>query len=458
MQIETHLEYDAILASPTEAIHLGLRFRAPESGERRPRPIAFSLVLDRSGSMGGAALEHAQEAARMVVRHLRKEDLFSLTVFDDSALTLVPLGPVTDPDGVLSIIDRIDVGGCTNLTAGWMLGRDELKKAPPEVSRRLLLLSDGQLNHGVTDPGQVSQVVAHGYATHGIRTSALGFGDDYDEDLLSLLATSTSGGFYDASSPERLPAIFTAELDGLQQLVVQNLRVRLTPLMFCEGVILYGQYPWKHLDPKTVEITVGDLVSGEERTLVFGLNLTALPPGVDGTPLITLDEEELIRVEIAWESLTEQGISSKTWAQTIRARREQDPTRITLNEEMVPWIAAQQAAKTTREVIEAVDRGEIEEARRTLRRAVARLKAYPDRVDTADGVRLLRETLDRLEAENGLSSRGRKLTRASSIDFAEMSTARYGSTAEIMEELPTYKRRSSRRDAAEPAPEDTSRT
>lgn len=456
MQIETHLEYDAILANPTDPVHLGLRFTAPNLEEKRSRPIAFSLVLDRSGSMQGPPLEHAKEAARMVVRNLRKDDLFSLTVFEDSALTLVPLGPVTDQRSTLAMIDRIDVGGCTNLTAGWMLGRDELKKAPTEISRRLLLLSDGLLNVGVTEPAQVSQVVTQGYEAHGIRTSTLGFGDGYDEDLLGLLATSTSGGFYDASSPERLPAIFTAELDGLQRLVVQNLRARLAPMMFCEHAFIYSQYPWKHLDPSLVEITVGDLVSGEERTLVFGLELSALPPGADGKPVVTLDQEELVKVEVAWDAFTSDGISSKTWTQTIRARREQDPNKVILNEEMVPWIATQQAAKIARDAIDAVDRGEIEEARQNLRRAVARLKAYPASADTEDGLRLMRETLDRLEAENGMSARSRKLAYASSRDFSEMSTARYGSTAEIMENLPAYKRRRPRKAPQNPRSDESS--
>ena len=46
------------------------------------------------------------------------------------------------------IIDRITEGGSTNLTGGWMLGRDELRKAEAGTTRRLLLLSDGHLNHG----------------------------------------------------------------------------------------------------------------------------------------------------------------------------------------------------------------------------------------------------------------------------------------------------------------------
>ncbi|MFW6353199.1 MAG: vWA domain-containing protein [Verrucomicrobiota bacterium] len=449
MQIEAHLEYDAVLAQPTQPVHLALRLEAPELSSRRARPVAFSLVLDRSGSMIGDPLEHAKEAARMVVRHLRKDDLFALTVFDNEALTLLPLGPIHHREAVLELIDAIDTGGSTNLSGGWMLGRDALKTAPDGMPRRLLLFTDGQMNAGLTDPAQVHRIVGDGLESHAIRTSCLGFGDHYEEDLLTQLAAATNGSFYDAASPERLPAIFAAELEGLQRLAVQNLRIRLRRLMLCEGVVLYTQSPCIAHDPETVEITLGDLISGEQRTVLFGLQLCALPPGPDGRPLVTLEEESLVELLLTWEALTDDGVSSHTSSRTIRARRVQDPADATLNAQMIPWIATQHAAQAAGEAVEAVDRGEIEAARQGLRAALRRLEDYPASADTEDGQRLLRETLERLEAENGLSARSRKLTRATSRDYSEMSSGRYASTAELNEDLPHYKRRPDNGRAAE---------
>lgn len=160
MKIEALLDTPAILANRAAPVHLVVKFTAPPLGNTRPQPIAFAAVIDRSGSMAGRPLHAAREAAKTLVRNLRTGDQFALTVFDDEAQTIVPLQAITQREPVLRAIDAITDGASTNLTAGWMLGRDELAKAPAGTVRRLLLLSDGQLNQGVVDPAMVRQVVA----------------------------------------------------------------------------------------------------------------------------------------------------------------------------------------------------------------------------------------------------------------------------------------------------------
>ena len=59
-----------------------------------------------------------------------------------------------------------------------------------------------------------------------IRTSCLGFGDHYNEDLMTGMANASSGNFYGVDSAEKLPLVFEAELEGALRIAVQNLRVR----------------------------------------------------------------------------------------------------------------------------------------------------------------------------------------------------------------------------------------
>ncbi|MHB1308497.1 MAG: VWA domain-containing protein, partial [Limisphaerales bacterium] len=97
MKTETFLDYDTILADHTQPVHFAIRFQAEAltPSQSRLHPAAFCVVLDRSGSMAGAPLDHAKAAAALAVRHLRAEDHFALVVFDDQARTVIPLQPAT---------------------------------------------------------------------------------------------------------------------------------------------------------------------------------------------------------------------------------------------------------------------------------------------------------------------------------------------------------------------------
>lgn len=264
MKTEFHLDYPTILANQARPVHLAIRFQAGQISQPRPRPAAFCVVLDRSGSMAGQPLAHAREATKLAVRNLRAGDQFGLVVFDNEARTVIPLQPVQNKQDICAVIDQVTDGGQTNLTGGWMLGRDELAKAGKDASRRLLLLSDGQLNHGITEPAAVKQVVIAGLEQKFVRTSCLGFGENYNEDLMAELARATNGQFYDAESPDKLPAIFASELEGLQKLTVQNLRLRIKGGDFCDAYALLGEYPSVGLPDGHREFALGDLVSEEE--------------------------------------------------------------------------------------------------------------------------------------------------------------------------------------------------
>ncbi len=54
---------------------------------------------------------------------------------------------------------------------------------------------------------------------------ALGLGTIYNEELLADIATATHGSFYDVKTEDNLPGIFAKELEGLQQISIQNLRI-----------------------------------------------------------------------------------------------------------------------------------------------------------------------------------------------------------------------------------------
>lgn len=422
MKTELLLDHETILANQAQPVHFALRFAADTVAAAARQPAAFCIVLDRSGSMDGAPLDHALAATRTAIKNLRKEDQFALVVFDDSAQVVLPLQSAARKTGWSQRVGAIRSGGSTNLTAGWMLGRDELAKAPAGGNRRLLLLTDGQLNVGITDPGQVQGVVAAGLERQGVRTSCLGFGDEYNEQLLGALAKATGGDFHDADSAEALPAIFAHELDGLQALAVQNLRVRLKRLDFCERIFGLNDYPFVTLPDGRTEIAIGDLVSEEERVAVFALEVLPLPL-LNGQPVASLAGETLLEVELAWDELSAGGIASKTWSQIVRVQATQNPAEVKTNEEVLSWVAVQRAAKAVREAAERAAGGDEAGAQRRLEAEIKLMEAAGDVPVVQEALATMRTAQEQLGSEASPSRKG-KVMYSLSADAHRMSSRR----------------------------------
>src|SRR5260370_31091458 len=119
MNIELQRDNKTILRNSSRPVHLVARLSAPTQPlTQRARPTAFTVVLDRSGSISGAPIEHAKQACREVIKNLRPEDFFSLVVFDSSAEVVIPLEQPVNRYGWDPKIDQIQAAASTNLLAG----------------------------------------------------------------------------------------------------------------------------------------------------------------------------------------------------------------------------------------------------------------------------------------------------------------------------------------------------
>jgi Ca-activated chloride channel family protein len=426
------LDYDAILANSPAPVHFVLQFTAPAISEKKSDPLAFAIVLDKSGSMEGAPIANAKRAAQMVVRHLRKHDLFSLVVFDDNARAVVPLQQVANRQAVLKQIAGIEADGCTNLTGGWMLAHDGLKAAPAGALRRALLLSDGELNVGIVDPIQVCSIVTEGLTHDLVRTSTLGFGANYNEDLLAGIAQATNGAFHDANSADKLPGIFAEELGGLQRISVQNLRVRIKPLNFVERCACLGGFPSTTLPDGRQEFALGDLVSEEEAIAIFALDVMPIPLLAPNRPAASLEGEALVELEILFDEISDEGVRSLTWQQTVRVRAVADLADLKLNEEVLPWISAQEAAKILEDAIALRDKGNAAEALKLIDDGIQRLRSFGNPAKTADGLQLLETFRPQITLQDAAYVSVRKRATYSSSSYRRMHSKQHWTAGEAM--------------------------
>ena len=156
------------------------------SGARLPLNIA--LVIDRSGSMEGEPLEYAKRACSYVVDLLEPNDILSVITFEEQADVIMPARRVVNKALVKEYINRIYAGNTTNLYDGLMLGCQQVASVKSQNTlNRVLLLTDGEPTAGTKDYSGIIGQVAEQKA-RGITVTALGFGPDYNEELMTGIA------------------------------------------------------------------------------------------------------------------------------------------------------------------------------------------------------------------------------------------------------------------------------
>jgi Ca-activated chloride channel family protein len=180
------------------------------------RPINLSLVIDKSGSMAAAdKLKRVKSALLTFVNQLRETDFISIVVFDSEAQVLMPARALGDRYAVKETISSIEPGSSTNLHAGLMLGYHEaLKNYRKDITNRVILLTDGIANQGVTDPEQISRDSLR-FNDSGIDLSTIGVGLDLNKDLLRDLAKSGRGLFHFVADSQDIAKVFQNEVQSL---------------------------------------------------------------------------------------------------------------------------------------------------------------------------------------------------------------------------------------------------
>jgi Ca-activated chloride channel family protein len=226
MEMDAELRLDhSLVALEAEGVVFGLlELRAPKPPADASRPkLGIALVIDRSGSMEGQKLEVAKSCAVYLAERISASDRLGLVAFDDQVSLVAGMqGPGPE---LGQAIGTIHSRGRTNLSGGW-LKAVELLEADTADMRRVLLLTDGQANVGITDHRQLSSLTASA-AERGVTTTTIGFGEGFDEELLSAMADAGRGRDHFAASPEEAPSIFAQEFEGLAAMVAQNLSVEI---------------------------------------------------------------------------------------------------------------------------------------------------------------------------------------------------------------------------------------
>ena len=277
MQADLRVERELLAVGSEHLLWCLLELVAPPArpcAERRP--VSVALVLDRSGSMAGRKLAVMRACARFLVERLAPADRLAIVTYDDEVELRAPLSPVGEHRGMLlAAIERIHAGGSTNLAGGYLKGLEALSHAPAGSVRRVLVCSDGLANVDATTPDALLSAAERAFRTHGITTSTIGLGPDFDEDLLTALADAGGGTAHLAESPDDAPAIFGSEFAELVSVVAEDVQVAIRPEPPVSTVEVLTDVPAVPVEGGTL-VRLGAVFGEERRRLVFGLRVPVL--------------------------------------------------------------------------------------------------------------------------------------------------------------------------------------
>ena len=305
------------LRAAAEPTHALVRLVAPEqpatTTTSQRAPLDLVLVIDRSGSMSGAPLKAALESACRIVSGLRPDDRVAVVTFDSHVDVLQPLTHPTHRDDLLQRIRAVQSGGSTALFDGWETGMRQLQgNVSRERIARIILLSDGQANHGLTDINAIAEHVAKAAAA-GITTSTVGLGEGFNEQLMTRMARAGEGAANFGQTADDLDEAFEEQFAILSNAFLRQVRLtiqggsdvqaRLLGDFLEEGLAQdrkLGTLPWASSLVAVVELKIGPAARADS---LLAVNFSAVTkegvavnfgPAILALPELTLAEYSVL--------------------------------------------------------------------------------------------------------------------------------------------------------------------
>ena len=241
-------------------------------------PLNLALVIDSSGSMNSPEkMPYVKQSLLVFLRSLAANDIVSIVSYSDDAQVIVPAREVGDGGWIEAAIAQLQPTNSTNLHAGLMRGFEEVDRGfDVRRNNRVVLLTDGIANRGVTDPETIASD-ARKYNDKGIYLSTIGLGQDFNDALLSKLATQGKGAYHFVDSAEEMAKVFRQDVSGLVQKAASDVAILFRPAADVQLAALTGYEGVPPAGP--IEVRQQDMGTGDSQVLLARLNVD---PGQSG--------------------------------------------------------------------------------------------------------------------------------------------------------------------------------
>ncbi len=273
VELEAKISHNQVLIAEPQEVFATINLQALHAEVEERPPMNLALVIDRSGSMRGERILQARQAAKYLVDSLDENDRLGLVTYETGHRVEFDSMEATEVNRAKmhKIIDGIRVSGATNISDGYQAVVEIVKKHHDENAiNRVLHLSDGHANRGITDPDQLRALSRQAY-DNGVSTTSIGFGLNYNERLMTGMAVEGSGNYYFVNDGQDLSALVAREMTGLSATVANRIEVILDPGHGVEIVDVIG-FNHRYRDGQVI-VSLSEMAAGMRRNIAVRLNV-----------------------------------------------------------------------------------------------------------------------------------------------------------------------------------------
>ena len=365
IQVRSELSSPVILEGTPETNYLKVSLSGQNIDSKKRVPINLAIVIDKSGSMSGQRIEKAREAAILAVNMLNENDTLSIIAYDSEARVIVPATKVDNKLRIIGLInENIYAGGGTALFAGLSKGIKQVEnQLTKDKVNRIILLSDGQANIGPSSVDELSQLAIIA-AKKNIAITTLGIGSDYNELLMSSIASYSDGNHVFVNNSADLENVFVHEFTDLMSAIAQDVVITIQLKNGVKPVRLLGRDGV--IKGNEITVKMNQLFSNQEKYVL----LEVIPDkGKVG------QEKTLAQVDLKYDNLLENKTENETQVVRISYTKDKKMVDDAIHQDVLVETELQKVALENEKALELYNQGKRDEAQQLLRENGEALKA-----------------------------------------------------------------------------------
>lgn len=268
--------HTSVLPTPwnedTQLLHIAIQGYDVIEAERPRANLVF--LIDVSGSMNAPdKLPLAIQGLRTLLGQLDPDDTIGIVVYAGAAGTVLEPTPVSDRERIEAALARLSAGGSTaggeGLRQAYALAE---RNFDAEAVNRVMLLTDGDFNVGVTSDERLEDFVAR-KRDSGIYLSVMGFGQgNYNDQMMQAIAQAGNGiaGYVDSAAEVR--RLMVDDLSGNLFPIGNDVKIQVefNPARIAEyRLIGYETRLLQQADFNNDAVDAGEIGSGHSVTAIY---------------------------------------------------------------------------------------------------------------------------------------------------------------------------------------------